>query len=107
MSSPRAGESGPSWRSILTTTLLPGVMTSSVVVPGLRRDNRIGEALQRLELDPRPLGRPAGQGVLLPLVVARLPPRHELRVGGRLRGLRPGHHALRLLVAAPAPPPPP
>src|SRR6059058_3576937 len=64
-------------RRILTTTF-------SVIVPRLRREDGVFEALQLLELDLRSVGRPGAHAVLQPLVVALLPGRHEVGVVLRL-----------------------
>src|SRR5260221_6491037 len=68
-SSQREGRPGPSCRSMRTTSL-------SVIVPGLRSEDGVLQALQLPELDPGPLWRPGGERVLQPLVVAIFPRRH-------------------------------
>src|SRR5258708_12621176 len=95
-SSQRDGWPGPSARSMRTATL------ASVIVARLGREDRVLEAFELLELHARALRRPGGQAVLEPLVVARLPCRHELRVVGRLGRLRPGQDEVGLVVRAPA-----
>src|SRR2546430_13943012 len=98
-SSHREGWPGPSLRSILTMTL--SGMTS-IVMPGLRRENGVLQALELLELHSRPLRCPGAHAVPQPPVVARLPRRHELGVVGGLGGPRFGKDELPLVVAAPA-----
>src|SRR5438105_15547794 len=52
----------------------------SVIVPRLRREDGVVEALQLVEFDLGALGRPGAHAVLQPLVVALSPRRHELGV---------------------------
>ena len=54
------------------------------------------------KLDPRTFRRPSAHAVLQPLVVARLPGRHEHRVVAGLGGVGLGKHELGLVVAAAA-----
>src|SRR5260370_12061340 len=96
-SSQRAG-----WLRSIRTTIF------SVIMARLRRQDGVLQALQLLELDARALGRPAPHAVLQPLLVARLPGRHELGIVLRLLAvLHLGQRELRLVMAAAAPGAPP
>src|SRR5215475_8379066 len=84
-SSQREGAEEPSLRSIRTITF--SGMVSLIVMPGLGRENGILQALQLLEADLRSVRRPGSHRSLEPLVIARLPGRHEFRVIFRVRRL--------------------
>src|SRR2546423_1184078 len=85
------------WLRSTRTTSFP-----SVIVPRLRREDGVLQALQLGEFHLGAVGRPAAHAVLQPLLVARLPGGHELGVVLRLCGLGLGKDEFGLVVAAAA-----